>query len=147
MFFRPLERSDLEWFVSVRNEVRGMLHDPREFNLEQAIEWFEKSETKYWIINKSGHNVGYFRILETAQSRVLIGADIAPEHQGKRIASSSYPKFIEQILLPLGFTELELRVLKKNTRAINLYLSLGFTIDEETSIDYHMFKSANEINN
>ena len=72
---------------------------------------------------------------------MLIGADIAPQHQGRRIASEAYPKFVQQVLIPWGITELELRVLKKNEVATKLYKNLGFVIDEETSSDYHMIMS------
>ncbi len=132
---------DLEWFISVRNDVSQMLHNPEIFSLQQAIIWFPTSETKYWIINMDGHDVGYFRVLKTSNQRVLIGADIAPPYQGRRIASDAYPKFFEEILIPLGITELELRVLKKNEVAIKLYKNLGFLVDAETSSDYHMTMS------
>lgn len=137
---------DLEWFISVRNEVSQMLHNPEIFNLQQAIIWFPTSETKYWIINMNGPDVGYFRILRTSNQRVMIGADIAPPYQGRRIASEAYPKFIEEILIPSGIKELELRVLKKNEVAIKLYKTLGFQVDEETSIDYHMITSIHKNN-
>ena len=137
---------DLEWFISVRNDVSQMLHNPEIFNLQQAMIWFPTSETKYWIININGHNVGYFRILRTSNQRVMIGADIAPPYQGRRIASEAYPIFIEEILIPSGIRELELRVLKKNEVAIKLYKTLGFQVDEETSIDYHMSMSIHKNN-
>jgi RimJ/RimL family protein N-acetyltransferase len=138
LIFRPLTLIDLEWFIELRNDVREMLHNPKEFNLQQAIRWLPESETKYWIINVDGRDVGYFRVLESSQNRVLIGADISPEYQGKRLATLAYPKFVEEILIPRGYTELELRVLKKNIKAIKLYKNLGFVIDDETSNDYHM---------
>jgi RimJ/RimL family protein N-acetyltransferase len=94
----------------------------------------------------NGHDVGYFRILQTGHQRVLIGADIAPPYQGRRIASEAYPKFVQQILIPSGITELELRVLKKNEVGIKLYKNLGFVVDEETSSDYHMVMSIHKNN-
>ena len=146
MILRALEIKDLKWFIAVRNDVREMLHNAQEFSLEQAIEWFPTSETKYWVINMNGHDVGYFRIFETSKHRALIGADIAPLYQGKGVASTAYPNFVEEILIPRGFKELELRVLKKNEVAIKLYKNLGFVIDEETSDDYHMIMCVDEIN-
>ena len=137
---------DLEWFISVRNDVSQMLHNPEIFTLQQAMTWFPTSETKYWIINMNGHDVGYFRILKTSNQRVLIGADIAPPYQGRRIASEAYPKFVEEILIPSDIRELELRVLKKNKVAIKLYKNLGFLIDAETSSDYHMIMSIHKNN-
>lgn len=146
MIFRELQIRDLEWFISVRNEVSQMLHNSAVFSLQQAINWFPTSETKYWVINMNGHDVGYFRILETSDHRVLIGADIATSYQGKGIASEAYPKFVQEILIPSGITELELRVLKKNEVAIKLYNNLGFVVDEETSSDYHMIMSVHKNN-
>lgn len=123
-----------------------MLHNPEIFSLQQAMIWFPTSETKYWVINMNGHDVGYFRILRTSNQRVLIGADIAPPYQGRRIATEAYPKFIEEILIPSDIRELELRVLKKNEVAIKLYKNLGFLVDAETSSDYHMIMSIHKNN-
>ena len=147
MFFREIEPLDLGWFVEVRNSVRGMLHNPTEFTLEEAMKWLPTTDSKYWIIIMNGQKVGYFRVTQTGKDRVLIGADIDPSHQGQGIATNAYPKFVTDILQPLGFTNLELRVLKKNQIAFKLYSKLGFKVDEETDVDFHMHARADQIRN
>jgi RimJ/RimL family protein N-acetyltransferase len=138
MIFRPLGYDDLLWFVETRNSVRDMLHNPTEFSIDDAIEWFPTATSKYWIIVLEGASVGYFRITETSPQKVLIGADISPIFQGKRIATIAYPRFVEEILIPSGIKELELRVLKRNVKALGLYRKLGFVVDDETDTDFHM---------
>ena len=69
-----------------------------------------------------------------------IGADIHPDFQRKGIASEAYPLFISEIVKkqnPVP-TSLELRVLKSNVIALSLYVKLGFSIQEETEIDFKM---------
>jgi len=136
--FRELCESDLAWFVELRNSVREMLHNPSSFTLQDALDWFPNSEGTYWVIELDGQLVGYFRIINTEVNRVLIGADIHPSYQGRGIGAKVYPIFVQEILLPLGVTNLELRVLKKNKVALGLYKKLGFNIVDETSRDFHM---------
>ena len=143
--FRELQESDLSWFVVLRNSVREMLHNPSVFNLQDAREWFPNSDTSYWIVELTGQRVGYFRITNTGLNQVMIGADIDPLFQGKGIASTAYPIFVREILIPRGVSQLELRVLKKNERAIKLYKKLGFVIDGQTSRDFHMSVQTNKL--
>ncbi len=138
MIFRPLEQNDLAWFIETRNSVRDMLHDPSKFSIEDAMKWFPTATSRYWIIVIDGSNVGYFRVTQISPFKVLIGADISPKHQKKGIASTAYPKFVNEILVPNGITELELQVLKINKTALSLYKKLGFVIYDESPIDLRM---------
>jgi RimJ/RimL family protein N-acetyltransferase len=131
---------DLPFFLNIRNQVKDKLHDSREFTLEEAQEWLQKTPVQYWIISNDLEKVGYFRLARINESLWQIGADIHPDFQRKGIASKAYPVFIDQIVKKLNPapSSLELRVLKNNSIAMSLYLKLGFEIDEETEIDYRM---------
>jgi RimJ/RimL family protein N-acetyltransferase len=143
--FRELKHSDLSWFIELRNSVREMLHNPSMFNLQDGMKWFPTSKTSYWVIELNGQRVGYFRITDTDVNQVMIGADIDPLFQGKGIASTVYPIFVQEVLIPRGVSNLELRVLKKNEIAIRFYKKLGFVIDDQTSIDFHMSIKVNQL--
>ena len=145
MNFRLMTKDDLFWFVGVRNQVFEMLHNPQFFTLDQAISWFPNSQTKYWVIEKGNQNLGYFRVNSISNEKVLIGADIDPQFQGQGFGFSAYIEFVIQVLSPLGVQYLELRVLKKNDKAMGLYKKLGFEITEETEIDFLMTNSVQKM--
>jgi RimJ/RimL family protein N-acetyltransferase len=136
-----MTESDLEWFVGIRNQVSEMLHNPSTFSVYEARVWFPETDSKYWVIELNGQKMGYFRVLELNRDTVLIGADLDPRYQGKGYGYLSYLGFAREILLPQGIKEIELRVLKKNTRAINLYAKLGFMMRSETDKDYSMYNT------
>ena len=74
-----------------------------------------------------------------------IGLDLSPEFHGRKWAKSIYAKFISEVLEPQDITAVELRVLKVNTRAQNLYKDMGFLVYEETDLDYSMKANVIEI--
>lgn len=145
MNFRVMTEDDLFWFAGVRNQVFDMLHNPQMFSLDETRSWFPNSETKYWVIENNNQKIGYFRIKSITNEKVLIGADIEPQFQGQGFGYSAYIDFVSQVLLPQGVTLLELRVLKKNEKAIRLYKKLGFKITQETEIDYLMNSTAKKL--
>ena len=141
MKFRLMTESDLVWFLGIRNQVRRMLHNPKQFTLNECVDWFKDAQSTYWLIEFNGIRIGYFRTEEISDDKIMIGADIDPNFQGNGYGYQSYIEFFEQILKPKGIKELELRVLKINIVAFNLYIKLGFHVDEETNIDFVMSKS------
>jgi ribosomal protein S18 acetylase RimI-like enzyme len=138
--FSRLKEPDLPFFLEIRNSVKDNLHDSREFTLDEAIEWFPKSKTQYWMICHDLVNVGYFRLLKVSDSSWQIGADIHPDFQNQGIASKAYPAFINEIVRSINPPpdSLELRVFKNNSIALSLYLKLGFVTQEESKIDLKM---------
>ena len=138
--FSRLIKEDLPFFINIRNQVRVNLHDSREFTLVEAQEWLSKTSVQYWVISLDSTKVGYFRFARINESLWQIGADIHPDFQRKGIASKAYPLFISQIVRKQNPapTSLELRVLKSNVIALSLYVKLGFSILEETEIDFRM---------
>ncbi len=130
----------LPFFVETRNSVRNMLHDSRSFSLPEAIDWFKATKVSYWIIFFNDSPVGYFRFSKLEKNIYQIGADINPDFQRKRIASTAYPLFIDLIAKPLNCKSLKLRVLKSNLVAVNFYLKMEFYVIGETQLDYEMQK-------
>jgi RimJ/RimL family protein N-acetyltransferase len=141
MKFRLMTGSDLPWFLGIRNQISQMLHNPKQFTLNECIEWFKEVKSIYWVIERRDIRIGYFRTEKISDNKIMIGADIDPNFQGNGYGYLAYIDFFEQILKPRGIKELELRVLKTNVIAFNLYLKLGFCVVEATSIDFVMYKS------
>ena len=138
--FSILRHEDLPFFIEVRNSVRLNLHDPREFSLEEAVEWFSRTEVKYWVISLESTKVGYFRLSKLSDLSWQIGADIHPIYQGKGIASVAYPLFIDEIVRVIDPQPifLNLRVLVNNSKAFSLYKKLGFEVVDQTPTDISM---------
>ena len=141
MKFRLMTGSDLPWFLGIRNQVSQMLHNPKQFTLNECIDWFKKVKSIYWVIERRDVRIGYFRTEKISDVKIMIGADIDPNFQGNGYGYLAYIDFFEQILKPNGVKELELRVLKTIVIALHLYLKLGFCVVEETSIDFVMSKT------
>jgi RimJ/RimL family protein N-acetyltransferase len=140
MKFSLMTDSDLPWFLGIRNQVSEMLHNSKKFTLDECIDWFKEVKSTYWVIELSDSRIGYFRTEKISDDKIMIGADIDPNFQGNGYGYLAYIEFFEQILKPKGVKELELRVLKTNVIAFNLYLKLGFRVVEVTSIDFVMSK-------
>jgi len=125
---RPLVARDLAWFVVLRNEVRDALHDPRSFTHSDACAWFGRGRTRYWVIERSGIRVGYFRFAcaQTLAGGAWIGADVAPQFHRQGIALAAYPRFMELMESHLRVSSWWLEVLSTNAPALSLYARLGF---------------------
>ena len=125
--FRQMEMEDLPFFLEVRNLVRYHLHDSREFSLADAQSWWPRKESDYYLILLAEIPIGYFRVLIQSEACILIGADIHPNFQGKKLGYLSYLKFLLIMKEKYPLHVIKLRVLKSNYRAFALYLKLGFT--------------------
>jgi RimJ/RimL family protein N-acetyltransferase len=129
--------TDLPWFVTLRNSVRHFLHDPSEFSIAEAEDWYHESKPDFRVISQDNQQVGYFRLSTDEQNPVClwVGADIDPKYQGHGIAREAYEKFLPEFTREFECSEFRLRVLPANVRAIGLYLSLGFrTSSVETAV-------------
>lgn len=89
------------------------------------------------IVRLSGVMVGYVRVALQG-SDCEIGADLAPEFQGRGLAKPIYLALLESWAEPLGIRTLYLRVLRSNRRAFKLYESMNFRVEEETTMDFGM---------
>ena len=138
--FRVLSSTDLEWFLAIRNSSRAFLHDDTEFSIQETREWFESGHggNQYFIVESSNSKLGYLRVSNIGSKVTLIGLDIAEEFRGFGLAPKIYGLFAKEYSQKLLTECVGLRVLKSNTRAINLYRKLGFSIIEETNLDFYM---------
>lgn len=131
MNIRPLTEEDLPSLLEIRNECREMLHDNREFTLDQTKIWFSNlsDNHKYWAIWDGSNNklAGYFRLkyLGNFPKTVEIGMDLHKNYRGKGLAVVCYKQFFD-ILKESNIQRLKLKVLSTNQVAFNLYLKLGF---------------------
>jgi ribosomal protein S18 acetylase RimI-like enzyme len=123
---------DLEWFVSVRNNVREYLHNSKEFTLSEAQTWFRNlSDLKYFKVLFSDttgitRTIGYIRFREIKKNIIgEIGLDLDPEFQGLKLSFEAYIEFARTELARVDIWTL--RVRKSNQRAISLYEKLGFS--------------------
>lgn len=126
--FRRMTVSDLDFFLSIRNECREYLHDNRIFTKEQSVEWFNKSNPEFYIIEYNDEDIGYFRTSNLTENTIYIGCDIHEDWRGKHLSYMAYVKFMEFISKKYNLDELLLEVLSSNERAHNLYKKLGFVV-------------------
>lgn len=130
--FDRITEDDLEFLCTVRNlYAEEYLHDSRKFDLYETFNWYKKTKPDYWMIFLEGTKIGYFRLSNhsSTNKNIYIGADISPEYTGKGYAKESYKKFIPFLFKEYNLHKISLEVLSSNTRAINLYESVGFNKD------------------
>jgi len=145
---RILQLEDLSRFLEIRNSVSEMLHNHNKFTLEECESWFIRTTPTYYLVESPDLGViGYFRwsLPEKQTKKVEIGLDLGLEYQGRKWAKSIYAKFVKEVLKSKGIQEIELKVLKTNVRAQNLYTDMGFEVCSETDIDFSMKADIDEI--
>lgn len=134
LHFKPIRKEDLQFINEVRNSVSTLLHDPRTFTLDETIEWFEKTNPKWYIIQLHQRimgnrvfniRIGYVRT-SWVNDRFYIGMDLHQDFRGKGLCQRSYKEFIPSLYNISKKKELWLEVLKTNIRAIHIYEKLGF---------------------
>ena len=92
----------------------------------------------FHIIQFNGTDVGILVISHTSDALKINQIYILPEYQGKGIGSACLARIIDDA--NLEEKSVVLQVLKVNTRGIDLYRRLGFTIVGENSIYFQMEK-------
>ena len=123
----PMVEDDLPFLLQVRNASRDMLHDNREFSLDECTKWWRSTKPRFFTIKHNDISVGYIRTSNWDENNlsVYIGADIAPEHRRRGYARQAY-KLMLDTLFKSGMRKVSLEVLSHNRPAIKLYESLGF---------------------
>lgn len=139
MEFQKLSFDDLEFLYVVRKQSAEFLHDPTIFSYQDVVEWFYKNVNdpnfKWWVIFLDSIRVGYIRTSTDELGRFFIGMDLHEKFRGKGISQRAYKEFINYLYQNTNLTELWLKVLKTNTRAIHIYEKLGFEMVESEIID------------
>lgn len=136
----------MDRFVEIRNSSAEFLHNKTQYSEEETRSWFVDNCTgmfplyRYvWVHAKSYQNViGYFRFTRGGPRKVYIGMDLHPDYRNQGIGTALYKKFLLHFAAWAAPSDLYLRVLKTNERAIHLYRKLEFTVTEETDIDFEM---------
>lgn len=132
MVIRKLIYDDLLFLNEVRNlYCEEYLHDSRKFSIEETINWYNKYNPDYYIIEIDGKSIGYFRISNYSKlnKNLYIGADIHPEFKGKGYGFLAYKKFIPELFNNYSLHKIYLEVLSTNKIAISLYKKLGFEVE------------------
>ena len=124
--FTPLSEEDLPFLIRVRNECKDLLHDNREFCIDQALAWMQNLKPQFYVIWIGNIRVGYFRTSNYVGETLSIGADLAKEFRGRGLGYAAYRDFIPFIRRRFNLKKLTLEVLSSNARAIALYTKLGF---------------------
>jgi RimJ/RimL family protein N-acetyltransferase len=143
--FKLLEETDLEFLNEVRNYcAEEYLHDSRTFSLNDTLNWFKNTQPQYYIILNQNEKIGYFRLsnYSITNQNIYIGADLHPKFWGKKLAYSSYIKFIDYLFNRYNLNKISLEVLSTNVRAYNLYKKLGFVqegIKRQEVLKQHQF--------
>ena len=127
---RLMEKKDVPFFNSVRNECSKYLHDKSTHTLDEAYDWFEKEERLYFIYEIDGRSIGYFRTSDwggyKTEKTCYIGMDIHKDYRGKKLAVKAYQEMMEYLVNNYDITMFKLEVLGSNVRAQKLYEKLGF---------------------
>lgn len=133
---RKMTSDDVSFYNEVRNLVRQNLHDNTFFSLEETFNWFDRESPSFFIAELNGHSIGYFRTSNQFGKTIMIGMDISPIFQGKKLSKPFYGLFFELLKLN-NFSKASLKVFSKNHIAHNLYMDLGFV---EISRGFHTRK-------
>lgn len=132
MIIRKITKEDLEFLNEVRNfYCEKYLHDSNKFSIEETINWFEKNNPDYYIIEIEETPIGYFRISNYSKNNnnLYIGADIHPDYRGKGFGYRAYKKFIPELFKIYNLNKISLEVLSNNEVSISLYDKLGFVVE------------------
>ncbi len=129
--FRKLQRDDLAFLVSVRNECRAMLHDDREFTLAQAEDWFDSTRPRFYLVALAGSPIGYFRTSNWSETNrhVYVGCDLHADFRGKGYGLTAYRMFLRFLFEECEMNKISLEALEHNQRALRLYRRLGFVLE------------------
>lgn len=119
---------DIPFYNCVRNESAQYLHDPTQYTLPEAYEWFEKNKNPFFMYEIDNQAIGYFRTSEWVDNSCYVGMDIHKDYRGKKLAYNAYQRLFDYLGSKFFINKFYLEVLETNTRALNLYRKLGFTI-------------------
>lgn len=126
-----MKLEDCEFLNTLRNSCVNFLHDSRTFTIEQTTGWFLTLKTPYYIIWQNNEKVGYIRTSDYSLENhsIYIGCDIVPKKRKQGIAYKSISRLIPQLQQEFQINKLYAEVLSYNQASLNLYLKLGFKIE------------------
>jgi diamine N-acetyltransferase len=132
---RPLERTDLRFIHTLDNNDSVM-----RFWFEEAYEAYDElndlygkhihdqTERRFIIEASTGESVGLVELMEinSLHRRAEFGIVIAPEWQGRGVASAATRIAVDYAFSVLNLYKLYLIVDSENSAAIHIYLAQGF---------------------
>ncbi len=138
--FRPITVDDTEMLLKWRNsdEVRNNFIHRAIVTADEHLAWLRDKVGKGYVIQfiieekLSGKPIGsvYFRNIDrndkTAEYGVFIGETTA---KGKGYGTETARRMVDFFFEELNMRKLYLRVLERNTAAVNTYIRAGFTPD------------------
>ncbi len=130
---KTLQEKDLQFLIEVRNECKNFLHNANEFSLDECRKWFIETNPIFYLIEKDGFPIGYFRTSDWNIDSCFVGGDLHKDYRGKGYMKIAYPLLFDK-LLDLKVKTVFLSVLEFNTVAYSLYKKLGF--EEISRNDY-----------
>ena len=133
---------DAELLRQHRNACRSFMTRSNEYiTSEQQVEWFKTSDTKYDLYlvynveyGSIIYDVGYGVIHKLPDQSLLTGG-LLPEYRGRNLGQELFQNLIN--ICPKT-KPIRLEVLKTNTRALIVYIKLGFKIISEDSRIHYM---------
>ena len=141
-----MKKTDLEWFLGIRNSARHFLHNSRQFSQEECELWWETGERDYRVILIEEKKIGYFRIgrIENfSDARLLwLGCDLDEKYRHQGHGFAAYKTFMPELLEEFQVDGFILRVKPNNIQAIKLYLKLGF---ELAHLDFKFIEQTQEL--
>lgn len=132
MLLRPMIEKDLPFMLEIRNEIRHLLHDNREFTLAETVDWYRQTMPENYVVVVDQRSVGVMRVTRYKQHgySAEIGGDIHKDYRRQGYAMRAYSLLIPYLFSAPDIDELFLEVLFANMPAFNLYHKLGFEIHE-----------------
>ena len=162
MRIRTLKKSDAAEFVrltKIIDESGRMLFEPgeRQTTVEQQEKMIQRiqedKKSTFLVAEIEGHLVGYLGALGNQAKRkqhiVYIALGVLENYQGKGVATSLFNEIFDWAKAT-AISRIELTVMKKNKKALELYKKLGFVIegqkihsliiDDNFEDEYYMYK-------
>ena len=142
-FFYPyyvvrLNEDNLSQFLEIRNSVRHLLHDSRQFAQEDAISWLRTTKNEYFVFYLEDDVIGYLRATYVSHIECMLGVDVAPRYQGLGHGKAIWKLCLSFLASHSTFESVQLRVLSTNSIALSLYQRLGFRVLTDNGRDIVM---------
>ncbi len=138
----PFQAHLIQHLFSDRNDLK--LAAPKSKYPFCIKEWdslfAQDPENSSLLFELQGKVIGHIAFLPTHEDLYLCYVMLMPEYRGKNIAQSMIIQAEEFCRLNYPHSELHLNVKQDNTRALKLYLKLGYEIYSEQEENFKMKK-------
>ena len=147
ILLRQVTENDLEILRLHRNDpgTRVWLEDCREISAAQQSAWYKMGGGRNILIaTRSGQEIGLARVnVDQERQTALVGVDIFHAHRGKGLAKLVFHETCEAAIRG-GANKLSLWVFLENQRAVRVYGSQGFVMDESEPVKWYVRRFPDE---